>query len=77
MELKMNISYHVTLTNEELRLVVAALYGGLKADQLEAALALQKRLVESRAQQASQMAKAHAAYARNLEDRPAEMERGS
>ena len=45
----MKLEFVMQLNSEELRLIVAALHGGLKEDQIQPALDLQKRIVEMRA----------------------------
>lgn len=67
MELSANTRFTLTLDSKELRLIIASLYGGLKDQQKEEALALQKRLVDTRAVVLTHMANEAKKYANNLE----------
>ena len=68
MSVDTKVEYVLKLNVEELRLVLSALYGKLRPEQKEPALALQKQIAEIRAQKLSQMAESAGKYLADINE---------
>lgn len=68
MSIDMKAEYVLKLNVDELRLIMSALYGKLRPEQKEPALALQKQIAETRAQKLSQMAESAEKYLADINE---------